>query len=61
MSGEAQSARRQEFRAVTVLAFGFGLVGVDRFLISTLFPVIAKDLHLSYGDIGTITGVLAIA
>jgi predicted MFS family arabinose efflux permease len=61
MSGDAQSARRQEFRAVTVLAFGFGLVGVDRFLISTLFPVIAKDLHLSYGDIGTITGALAIA
>ncbi|MBU6473070.1 MAG: MFS transporter [Alphaproteobacteria bacterium] len=61
MSDNAQSARRQEFRAVTVLAFGFGLVGVDRFLISTLFPVIAKDLHLSYGDIGTITGVLAIA
>ncbi len=46
---------------VAVLALGFGLVGIDRFLISTLFPVIARDLSLSYGDIGTITGALALA
>ncbi len=46
---------------VAVLALGFGLVGIDRFLISTLYPVIARDLSLSYGDIGTITGALAIA
>ena len=51
----------QEVKAVAVLALGFGLVGIDRFLIATLFPVIARDLHLSYGDIGTITGALAIA
>lgn len=50
-----------ELKAVAVLAFGFGLVGIDRFLISTLFPVIASDLHLGYRDIGTITGALAIA
>lgn len=50
-----------ETRVVVILALGFGLVGVDRFLIATLFPVIAEDLNLSYGDIGTITGVLALA
>lgn len=55
------AARLQEFKAVGVLALGFGLVGIDRFLISTLYPVIARDLHLGYGDIGTITGALAIA
>ena len=43
------------------MSIGFGLVGIDRFLISTLFPVIARDLHLDYGDIGIITGALAIA
>lgn len=43
------------------MALGFGLVGVDRFMISTLFPVIARDLHLGYGDIGKITGALALA
>jgi MFS family permease len=46
---------------VAVLALGFGLVGIDRFLITTMFPVIARDLHLDYGDIGVITGALAIA
>ena len=50
-----------EARTVTLLAFGFGLVGIDRFLISTLFPVIARDLHLGYRDIGIITGALAVA
>jgi predicted MFS family arabinose efflux permease len=50
-----------EFKVVAVMALGFGLVGIDRFLIATMFPVIALDLHLSYGDIGVITGALAIA
>jgi MFS family permease len=53
--------RRTEFRSVAVLSLGFGLVGIDRFLISTMYPVIARDLHLDYGDIGLITGALAIA
>lgn len=55
------SARRQEWQAVTVLALGFGLVGIDRFLIATMYPTIARDLGLGYGDIGTITGALALA
>jgi predicted MFS family arabinose efflux permease len=50
-----------EFKVVAVMALGFGLVGIDRFLIATMFPVIALDLHLSYADIGVITGALAIA
>ena len=54
-------SRRREHLIVAVLALGFGLVGIDRFLITTLFPVIARDLHLDYGDIGVITGALAIA
>nr|WP_246352045.1 MFS transporter [Sphingobium subterraneum] len=40
---------------------GFGLVGIDRFMISTMFPVIAKDLNLKYSDIGLIAGALSIA
>ena len=46
---------------MALLSLGFGLVGVDRFLISTMYPVIARDLHLNYSDIGLITGALAIA
>jgi predicted MFS family arabinose efflux permease len=53
--------RSQEFKAVAVMALGFGLVGIDRFLIATMYPVISRDLHLSYGDIGVITGSLALA
>jgi len=59
--GESQAPRLHEIQTVLVLSLGFGLVGIDRFLISTLYPVIARDLQLSYGDIGTITGALAIA
>jgi predicted MFS family arabinose efflux permease len=51
----------QENKSVAILALGFGLVGIDRFLISTMFPVIAKDLHLVYNDIGVITSALAFA
>jgi MFS family permease len=50
-----------EISTVAVLSLGFGLVGIDRFLISTMYPVIARDLHLTYSDIGLITGALAIA
>jgi len=52
---------RNEARVVGLMALGFGLVGIDRFMISTLYPVIARDLHLGYGDIGKVTGALAIA
>jgi len=49
-----------EWRAVLLLCLGFGLVGIDRFMIMPLFPVIAKDLNLDYQDLGLITGVLSI-
>jgi predicted MFS family arabinose efflux permease len=55
------SARSQEWKVVSLMALGFGLVGIDRFLISPLFPTIANELHLNYSDIGTIAGVLAFA
>jgi predicted MFS family arabinose efflux permease len=54
-------AEPAEVRTVVLLSLGFGLVGIDRFLISTMYPVIARDLHLNYSDIGLITGALAIA
>ena len=61
LGANARLTRRKEIGAVAILSLGFGLVGIDRFLITTLYPVIARDLHLSYGDIGIITGALAIA
>lgn len=57
----APMSRRHEIAVVTVMALGFGLVGIDRFLITTMFPSIAADLKLDYADIGIITGALAFA
>jgi predicted MFS family arabinose efflux permease len=52
---------RTNWTIVVLMALGFGLVGIDRFMITTLYPVIAKDLHLDYSDIGIVTGALAFA
>lgn len=49
-----------EKRAVGLLALGFGLVGLDRFIINPLFPVMAKDLGLNYQDMGLISAILAL-
>ena len=50
-----------EWKAVALLSLGFGLVGIDRFMIMPLFPVMMADLHLDYQDLGHITGALAVA
>ena len=50
-----------EWKVVALLSLGFGLVGIDRFMIMPLFPVIMKDLMLDYQDLGHITGSLAVA
>src|SRR5882672_1753211 len=47
-----------EWRAVTLLGLGFGLVGLDRWIIAPLFPFIAADLGLADGDVGRLAGVL---
>lgn len=52
---------RTQWRLVALLSLGFGLIGIDRFMISTLMPVISKDLGLGYHDIGIITGALAFS
>ena len=61
MSGDTHSTARTDWGLVALLSLSFGLVGIDRFMISTLFPVIADDLGLDYGDIGIITGALSFA
>jgi MFS family permease len=50
-----------ERKAVTLMSLGMGLVGVDRFLIVSLMPLLARELHLNYQDLGHITGALALA
>jgi predicted MFS family arabinose efflux permease len=55
------AAQRTDWGIVVLMALGFGLVGIDRFMISTLYPIIARELQLDYADIGLITGALAFA
>jgi predicted MFS family arabinose efflux permease len=50
-----------EWKAVLLLSLGFGLVGIDRFMIMPLFPLMAEELNLDYQDLGFITGALAVA
>lgn len=49
-----------EARVVFILSIGLGLVGLDRFIIMPLFPVMAKDLGLTYKDMGLISAALAL-
>lgn len=53
--------RAYEWKAVALLSLGFGLVGIDRFMIMPLFPIMMKELGFDYQDLGYITGALAIA
>lgn len=52
---------RYEVKAIALLALGFGMVGLDRFIINPLFPVMQKELGLNYQDLGLISAVLALA
>src|SRR5450755_2265186 len=52
--------RNYEWKAVTLLSLGFGLVGLDRWIISPLLPAMVKDLNLNYQDVGYIFAVLGI-
>jgi predicted MFS family arabinose efflux permease len=60
VAAPATTAAGYEFKAVGLLALGCGMVGLDRFIISPLFPVMAKDLGLGYSDFGLISGVLSL-
>jgi len=49
-----------EWKTVALLGVGFGLVGLDRWIISPLWPEIYPDLGLPESAIGTLAGVLGI-
>jgi MFS family permease len=51
-----------EWRAVTLLGIGFGLVGLDRWIIAALLPLgMAADLNLNVQDGGNVIGALGLA
>ena len=51
-----------EWRVVTLLGLGFGLVGLDRWIIASLLPFgMAADLGLNVQDGGNVIGALGLA
>jgi MFS family permease len=51
-----------EWKAVTLLGIGFGLVGLDRWIIATLLPLgMAQELGLNVQDGGNVIGALGLA
>lgn len=50
-----------EWKAVTLLTLGFGLVGLERWIIAPLFPAMMQDLQLSYQDLGNVIGALGLS
>ncbi|WP_175851616.1 MFS transporter [Burkholderia cepacia] len=61
MNTNIRSDLTYERRAIALLALGFGLVGLDRWLITPLFPQMMRDLGLTYQDLGNVTAVLGLA
>ncbi|PCJ39957.1 MAG: MFS transporter [SAR86 cluster bacterium] len=50
-----------EWKVVVLLALAFGFVGMDRFVIGTLWNTISADLGLDPGAIGNLAGLTAVA
>ncbi|MEO5598654.1 MAG: MFS transporter [Novosphingobium sp.] len=49
-----------EFKAVMLLALGFGLVGVDRWVIAPLAPAIMQDLGIAPQQMNNLIAILGI-
>ena len=56
----AAGTRRYELQAVLLLSVGFGFVGIDRFMIVPLLPIISRSLGFDYKDLGLVTGALSL-
>ncbi|WP_052405799.1 MFS transporter [Paraburkholderia heleia] len=60
MTNNIANDTRYERKTVFLLALGFGLVGLDRWLITPLFPQMMRDLNLTYQDLGNVTAALGL-
>jgi MFS family permease len=58
--GTAHWDTTYEWKTVALLGVGFGLVGLDRWIIASLFPAMAMELGLPEGEIGRLAGILGI-
>jgi len=49
-----------EWKIILILSLAFGLVGLDRFILPTLWAPMAADLGLTIEDLGNAVGILAV-
>lgn len=50
-----------EWKIILILSLAFGMVGLDRFILPTLWAPMAAELGLTIEDLGNAVGVLAVA
>ena len=51
---------RYERQTLALMGLGFGLVGLDRWIIAPLFPQIVRDLGLNFQQLGNLIGILSL-
>ena len=49
-----------ERKTLVLLGLGFGLVGLDRWIVAPLFPHMMRDLGLNFQQLGSLIGILSI-
>jgi len=49
-----------EVKTLILLGLGFGLVGLDRWIVAPLFPHMMRELNLNFQQLGNLIGVLSI-
>lgn len=50
-----------EIKTLVLLGLGFGLVGLDRWIVAPLFPHMMHDLNLNFQQLGSLIGILSVA
>ncbi|HVW52103.1 MAG TPA: MFS transporter [Trinickia sp.] len=50
-----------ERKTLILLGLGFGLVGLDRWIVAPLFPHMMRDLGLNFQQLGSLIGILSVA
>lgn len=55
-----QYSFQYEIKTLVLLGLGFGLVGLDRWIVAPLFPMMMRDLNLSFQQLGSLIGILSI-
>ena len=61
MNDPLQHDTAYERKTLILLGLGFGLVGLDRWIVAPLFPHMMRDLGLNFQQLGSLIGILSVA